>query len=131
MFEETPKVALLYWFAHLELPMLITSLIVLPLTAWSRLKHKLVTTKDRYLLCFTSVLFAVSVTSYVAGSRNLLLDLGALCLLLGAFFDDAFGSSPHLLRIYAAGVLIGSVTNLSALSFYQEDWVPFFATDGY
>jgi hypothetical protein len=130
IFEQTPKIALLYWLTHLELPTLITSIIIVPLFVLRQFKQKSLAAKGRYLVCFTSVLLAVVVTAYIAGARNLLQLLGALCLTLGAFFDDAFENQLTLLKVGAAGVLVGCVTNLSVLS-RDSDWIPYLANDGY
>jgi hypothetical protein len=50
--------------------------------------------------------------------------------MLGAFFDDAVENQPALIKVAAAAVLIGCVTNLSVLS-WDTDWIPYLENDGY
>ena len=114
----------------LDAPILISSVVIISTVVWRRMKQWWVSPRDLYLACSVIILLGVALSAHIAGSRNLLQFLGVLCLVVGAFFDDAFGNEPRMLKLGAAVIVMLSAINIAVLS-VDPHRIPYFATDGY
>jgi hypothetical protein len=130
MVERTPATAYIYWVTSLEIPILICSLIVAAACLRNRLKERSLGPKHLYLGATCAVMLAAALTAHIAGSRNLLLFLGLLCLTVGAVFDEISKDHPRIVAWAAAVVITLSAANLAWLS-WSPSRVPYTATDGY
>ncbi|HEV2176833.1 MAG TPA: hypothetical protein VGW33_06490 [Terriglobia bacterium] len=127
---ESPRAAAyLYWLATLDAPILICALATVGVCIGRRLRERCVTCKHVYLASILTIMLAAALKAHIAGSRNLLLFMGVLCLAIGALFDE-LTKSPRILRWAAAAVLASSMANLAWLS-WNPNRIPYPATDGY
>jgi hypothetical protein len=125
-----PRWAALYWLTNLELPLLMTSVLIIPAATWKAFKSGQLTSRHTYILVFLTFFLATALTAHMAGARNLLQFIGVLCLVIGALFDEALGYHKQLIRLCSTLVCLAAALNLAWLS-VGSSYIPAFATDGY
>jgi hypothetical protein len=130
IFAQTPRWAVGYWLARLEVPLLIASISIIPIALWKAFRNDQWSSKHLYLLIFLTFSLGTALTAHIAGARNLLQFIAVLCLVIGALFDEALNHNQPVIR-FASG-LVGCATalNLVWLSLGSE-YVPYVTTDGY
>src|SRR5262245_11232103 len=130
IFEVAPRWAAVYWLAHLDPLILVTSTSVVLIALWRAFRRGHVSSKNAYLAVFLAFFLVIALTTVMAGPRYLLQFIGVLCLATGALFDEALGRKPLLTRFGSASVVIAAGLNLLLLSRISSH-TPFTATDGY
>ena len=130
IYETTPRSALVYWLVHLEAPIFLASLTVIPLAYWKARKLQVQSSKHAYLLTCVAFFLTLCLAAHLAGARNLLQLVGVLCLAVGALLDEVLGSRTAIVRVLAAAVVALAVVNFIWLSRYAH-YTPYIACDGY
>ena len=104
--------AYLYWFAHLDLPVLVSSLLILIPGFLCASKERGVAGKTSYFGLCLAFFLVIALKAHIAGARNLLQFIGILCLAFGAFFDDALTFRPRLAPFVSAVVVASAALNM-------------------
>jgi hypothetical protein len=130
VFEITPRWAALYWFIHLDAPLLFVSAAVISTAFWRAFRTRSFSSRHVYLGFCLAFFVGTALTAHLAGARNLLQVVGVLCLATGALFDEAVGRRPRALWLGAAAIVLLALTNLVWLS-RSSSYTPFLATGGY
>jgi len=128
--EVAPRWAIVYWLAHLDAPILVFSVSIISVALWKAFRSGRLSSKHGYLAVCLAVFAATMLSAHLAGPRNMLQFIGALCLATGALFDEALGDHPRLIRFSSAAVVTLAALNLAWFSQFSS-WRPDLATDGY
>ena len=130
IFEIAPRWTAVYWLAHLDAAILITSASIALIALWRAFRRGNVPSKHSYLAVFLAFFLVTALMTLMPGPRYLLEFIGVLCLATGALFDEALGWKPFLTRFGSAAVVIAAALNLMLLS-RISNYTPSTATDGY
>jgi Dolichyl-phosphate-mannose-protein mannosyltransferase len=130
IYEITPRWSLVYWLAHLDVPIFLFSISIILFSLWQAFRSGRLSSKHAYLTVSLGFFLATALTAHIAGARNLLQFIGVLCLATGALFDEAFGYKPWLTRFGSVAVVLLAAVNLIWLS-QSSSYTPSLATDGY
>lgn len=129
VYETTPKWAALYWLVTLDWPVVLSAIVVFILFIQRQAKRRFLA-RHLYIGVFVAFFMLTALTAHLAGSRNLLLFVGVLCVSIGALFDDAFTGRPHAAKWVAALIVILSTANL-AWTMHNPNRIPELSTNGY
>ena len=67
IFEVTPRWAAAYWLAHLDAPILVTSISIISIALWKAFRNGQLSSKHAYLLIFLTFFLATALTAHLAG----------------------------------------------------------------
>jgi hypothetical protein len=114
VFQIPPRWAVIYWFAHLDAPILVFSASIILAALWKAFRMRRLTSKHLYLTVCLAFFLATLLTAHLAGARNLLLFLGVLCIATGALFDEALDWQRATTRLsWVVVIIITAMLNLA------------------
>jgi hypothetical protein len=125
-----PRWAFFYWFARLDLPLLVVFTAILAAALWRVRQKHLLASKHLYLAVCVAFYFVTTLAAHLAGARNLLQFIGVACLATGALFDEGLNHKRRLISYSAVLIIVIAVTNWTLLS-RSSSYTLFLATDGF
>ncbi len=129
-FQHTPRWAAAYWLFRLDLPLLLSVLVILPIAVLGIYRRNSLSDKHVYLGVTFSLFFATMVTAHLTGARNMLQFITVSCLVTGALLDDAFQPWRRASLSAGAAILASSVGFLIWLGL-DPNYRPVMRTVGY
>lgn len=126
--EVTPHSAALYWLSTLDLPILVSSGVVIFLGLGRAYVSHRWSSKHTYLIVYVCFFLFTMLAAHLAGPRNLLQLIGVLCLATGALFDEAFGAPIRFAGMVAPAIIVVAALNLFWVS---RNYTPSLSAAGY
>lgn len=130
VFDHTPRWAAAYWLFRLELPLLLSVLVILPMSIFAIYRRRSFSDKHIYFGVTFSLFLATMLTAHLTGARTMLQFITVSCLVTGGLIDDAFQQWRRGSLIAGAVILTASVAFLVWLGF-DPHYIPVMRTSGY